>query len=359
MMKGWTNIKDAAKDLNISIRTCWRWVESGKIERREEDGRMVFTLSDTDMSGESESDVSGGTSGYKDVSQGKRKGRSTNPLKEVRGLIKPSDRVIEEWEEEEISGARLNKAKNLKELEKVAGSQEDPSVLDAEAQVKVAELDIRRYKAKQELQILQTQEMEEMRRKQWKERIEKIKLQILPLKFREYLGLKIALATLLELNNALDKTELSGLSDEELTNYAQIVRNSAFAKPGIGRDIQIAVLLYNRDVAIQYLKSQHQRYLKERIDWSLGVASKLFDEGTISDENYRLMCDVLSRKIREDFTFEKYWQEMVEETLQKNPQELSRFVGALYKFIKIVGGEDRAAEFEYNLKRGLTIMGKA
>lgn len=47
MEEHWSSIEEAAESLGISERTCWRWLQSGKLIRTQNDEGEFFTLGDT------------------------------------------------------------------------------------------------------------------------------------------------------------------------------------------------------------------------------------------------------------------------------------------------------------------------
>ena len=135
-MKVWGSIDEAANDLGITARSVYRRIESGVIEkRRGKDGGWIYVLSDQGKlpgEGDVTSDVTSGvtsTVGVNDVPVGKEKFRHPpQSPKKVIPVEHPSQRVIEQREDVEVTELEVRKEKAVRQLEQLSESKKREEV---------------------------------------------------------------------------------------------------------------------------------------------------------------------------------------------------------------------------------------
>lgn len=213
-MKAYHSIEALAKDLQVSERTGWRWLDKGTVKRvRHEDGKVVFTLSaDTD----------------------------THPT-DVRGDGGKDRRESVRVESQE--GIRLREPDN-------------PGVREKSQQVDIMKLTIEGLEAENKIEELSQKRDEKNQSRDKYKKIQLVKEIIIPIELRKYLPPDILLVSL----RLIDKTLIGvNLSLDECVALAQSVIWMGYwgGNPAIYRVVRPAIIQWTFTALEQSLKDSY------------------------------------------------------------------------------------------------------
>ncbi|OGW55047.1 MAG: hypothetical protein A2Y81_13270 [Nitrospirae bacterium RBG_13_43_8] len=264
-MKVWETIESLAEDMGISTRTGWRWLRDGKVQKKREDGQIVFALVEkeptdttdtltTDTDNYVSSDMSVDVSDSDFVSKKKKvlKNRriSQTPIREgpsslVQGLRDELESAKIEFEVEKLQDARerWNARKNKEHMEEA----------EEERMLKLAQFE-----------MAEAHHQEEDEHQLVRKKIQRAKSEALE-GLDKILLSAITANILQEIESQFLKLKVDEIPVHELVTMAEAIRDKVFQNPLFVNSVRESLLKFAWQTHTQLLKNQMRKIYKQTL----------------------------------------------------------------------------------------------
>jgi hypothetical protein len=280
MTESFNSIEGLAGELGISARTAYRWLRSGKIKRRREGGRTLFTLNEASSGDKIDSERVTSKMSRADT-------KAVNLNINDRGTGRSSSVSVESLKAE-VEGKKL--ALELRKLEEIEARADERMERE-----KADRLEIERNLR---LEVEQERIAQERVEKKARERIEKVrrvKMAAIPAPLMATIPPHILSLTLSEIEIGLTKLDIDNLSERELLIHAEAIRSKIWSDSVYNREVRQAGVRAVFEDLDQYLHSQYDSFEeRKRALWK--ALGKRFN-GNMPEE---------IRKEIEPWTFERF-----------------------------------------------------
>jgi len=320
-MKSYSSLEKLAEDQKISVRTAWRWLRAGRIEREKKNGQIFYILvsdTDSDSVSDNKTDVTGDT----DVSD--RIETRYSPIKKVLPVSDPSYDLKSERENTEKLLLKIEQKKALKTLQKM--NDEEPKVLkERRAEVEAKALSLEEIKIEREMERLTFEQKQKESETRKRDLIESVKTQCVPKVLKKYLPIDLYFLTLTEIDKELRGMDLNNLSPEECVSYGFIVRNRIWHAPEnfsiVFRALMMS-LLGSIEESIKTLWNSYQKTTKQKIN------------------------------------YDDFYRSIISEWFLNNPREFSEALIFMRDLVFLFGNDSQKARIVWTLSKFLNDLGR-